>query len=82
MPLYGVRKDETKEEYVKRHSKEFFAYALITPDGKWHESSKKRQFGSSSSNQNNEDSWRDTMFEKFIKNTDPELYITIVDCHI
>lgn len=65
--LYGRYQSMKKEEYINQDIC-FVTYAVIMPDGKWHQSD------------NND--WDKKYFERFIKNTNPEYYITIVDCHI
>ena len=67
----------SEDEYLDQASR-FNTYAVITPDGNWHESSDMDYLNTSSKND-----WEETYFERFLK---PALkfgwYITIVDYHI
>lgn len=79
--LYGITPEDTKETYVERVS-EFCTFAVITPDGNWHEKGEMGWFGFHSATQEEEKQWGQSYMENFILNADPELTITIVDCHI
>jgi hypothetical protein len=71
----------TKENYAKAQS-EFSAYAVITPDGVWHSPGDVGWFGMSSETPEEKGEWQSGFYDKFIKNANPELTLTIVDCHI
>jgi hypothetical protein len=64
---------------------EFITYAVITPDGVWHEKGKMGWWGYSSETPKESEEWVKSWYDKFI---DPfirlkeEHIITIVDCHI
>ncbi|MEG6521100.1 hypothetical protein [Desulfotomaculum sp. 1211_IL3151] len=79
--IYGVQKDDTEESYVQRQA-EFGTFAVLTPDGKWHEKGEMGWFGIHSTTPDDEQKWSNSYMENFINNADPELTITIVDCHI
>ena len=80
-----------KPEYYKDHygSADYFAkceasfstYAVLTPDGKWHESAPMGWFGCSAATPEQFKAWYDG-YEKLIKDLDKDLIMTIVDCHI
>ena len=76
--FYGIKQGETKEQYVERFSV-FETFAVITPDGEWHEKAKMGWWACVSDEKEN---WNDGYYNAFIKNADPELTIAIVDCHI
>ena len=76
--FYGIKQGETKEQYVERFSV-FETFAVITPDGEWHEKGKMGWWACVSDEKEN---WNDGYYNAFIKNADPELTIAIVDCHI
>ncbi|RXI57262.1 hypothetical protein DP122_00325 [Clostridium tetani] len=79
--LNGIHKDDTKESYIKRES-EFKTFAVITPDGEWHEKGDMGWFGCSSETEDEAKEWDLSYYDKFIKNADQELMLIIVDCHI
>ena len=60
----------------------FKTHAVITPDGEWHERGKVGYFGVSSETPEEGIGWDKEYVERFIKTADPELILTIVDCHI
>jgi len=72
---------KTKEEYAKCASS-FSTFAVITPDAEWHEKGEMGWWGLSSENHEDAFNWEKDWYDVFIKNTDEELYLTIVDCHI
>lgn len=76
--LYGITDTMTKEEYVNKNT-HFSTYAVITPDGEWCEKATMGWWGMAF---NEKDGWDKRYFDNFIRNTDPEYYIAIVDCHI
>lgn len=75
--IYGIRNGMTKEEYLKDSG--FGTFAVVTPDGKWHEKGKMGWWACVS---DEKEGWAESYFDTFIKNADQELTITIVDCHI
>ena len=80
-PQYYVDTYGTKENYAKQCA-QFSTWAVITPDGEWHECGQMGWFGLSSETKETRDDWYDNYYDRFIANIDPELWITIVDCHI
>lgn len=70
-----------KESYAKTVAS-FSTRAVLTSDGIWHEPGEMGWFGMSSESPEEAKKWEEEYWERFIKNADPEMYITIVDCHI
>lgn len=75
---YGLNKVDSLASYIKR-SINFTTFAVITPDGKWHEKGEMGWWGIVS---DEKDDWAENYFKNFIEPADPETIITIVDCHI
>lgn len=73
--LFNYKQGMSKEEYVNNYCI-FTAYAVITPDGEWIEKDWDNETKSYDT------SWDEKFFDRFIANADPELRITIVDCHV
>ena len=69
------------EVYVEE-LKNFVTFAIITPDGEWHEQGKMGWFGMSTATPNTENIWTSDFYDKFISKLPPEYYFTLVDCHI
>ena len=76
LDYYGDR-----ETYARR-SASFTSYAVLTPDGEWHEEGSMGWFGISSETAEEASDWDEHYLERFIKDADPKLMLTIVDCHI
>ena len=55
-------------------SEPFSTYAVLTPDGEWHEQENTGLFSS-------DKEWNKHYKERFIDTADPNLMLTIVDCH-
>lgn len=79
-PEYYTERYESKEEYAKSEATPM-TFAVLTPDGEWHEPGEMGWFGISNTEPENEKEWRKN-YHNFIMSQDPEHYITIVDCHI
>lgn len=76
LDYYGDR-----ETFARRQTM-FSSYAVITPDGEWHECGHMGWWGLSDETPEDSADWYEHYFERFIKNADPKLMMTIVDCHI
>lgn len=63
-------------------SSELRTYAVLTPDGIWHEPGKMLMFGVSEASDEEYKKWMNETYEKIIKTADSEWTMTIVDCHI
>lgn len=78
-PEYYVNQYGTKEKYA--HSQAAFgAWAILTADGEWNETGAMGWFGMSDATQESRNKY-ETAFRQLIEEN-PDLYITIVDCHI
>lgn len=74
--FYGDR------ETYARFQAHFSTFAVVTPDGEWHEKGTMGWFGCSSETPEEARSWEEHYKERFIDTADPDWIITIVDCHI
>lgn len=81
----------SKEWYIKTyHDKETYAklssslstYAVVTPDGVWHEKGKMGWWGISSETPEKALDWELHFKERFIDTAEPDWTATVVDCHI
>jgi len=70
------------EEVYKNYFTKFYTYAVLTPDGEWHEPGKMGWWGCSSASPEEEIEFKKNYEEKFIKAANPNWELTIVDCHI
>lgn len=68
------------EDYAKRNSA-FSTFAVVTPDGEWHERGEMGWFACSSETPEEGRAW-DEGYMDFIKNANPDYIFTMVDCHI
>lgn len=78
---YFQKRYPTFEDYV-RAIKCFSTYAVLDIHGAWHEKGQMYAFGISGAGPEQEIAWDKNYYENFIKELNPEYYITIVDCHI
>ena len=69
------------ETYAKSVSG-FSTHSVLTPDGMWHEIGEMGWFGISGETPEESMAWHDGYYDGFIKDEDPNLIMTIVDCHI
>ena len=70
-----------KETYAKIMASTT-TFAVVTPDGKWHEKGQMGWFGASSETADESLDWDLHYKERFIDNAEPDWTLTIVDCHI
>lgn len=70
-----------RETYARRQA-QFSTFAVITPNGVWHEKGEMGWFGCSSDTDQEAADWDDHYKERFIDTADPDWILTIVDCHI
>ena len=70
-----------RENFARMRSL-FTTHAVITPDGEWHERGEVGYFGYSSETPEEGLEWDKNYVERFIKDADKDLILTIVDCHI
>lgn len=77
---YFTKRYRDAEEYATRNAS-FATFALVTPDGEWHEQGEMGWFGCSSETPEEAREW-DEQYASFIENANPEHYFVMVDCHI
>lgn len=77
---YFTERYRDAEEYATR-SAQFTTFALVTPDGEWHEQGEMGWFACSDETPEEAREW-DKQYMSFIENADPEYYFVMVDCHI
>jgi len=80
-PEYYLEYYGTKEKYAK-YTSQWSSFAVVTPDGKWHEPGQMGWFGMSNTTANSQRDWNEHFMERFIESADGDLIITVVDCHI
>lgn len=78
LPPIFKEKEMTKEDYIKNRSI-FATYAVITPDGEWHQKGDMGWWGIST---NEDEAWDEKYRERFIDTANPDWVLYIVDCHI
>ena len=76
LDYYGDR------ETYARYMTQFSTYAVVTPDGEWHEKGRMGWFGASSETPDEARDWEEHYRERFLDTADPDWILTIVDCHI
>lgn len=79
-PEYYLKKYPTLESYLDEE-KSFSTYALLTPDGQWHEPGEMGWFGATSATPEDEGNFKN-VFRELISQQDEEDYFVLVDCHI
>ena len=70
-----------RETYA-RYMTQFSTYAVVTPDGEWHEKGSMGWWGCSSETADEAKDWEERYRERFLDSADPDWILTIVDCHI
>lgn len=80
-PDYLRKCYKTKENYAKFHALPIF-FAVVTPDGEWHEKGEMGWFGCSSETEDESFDWDLHFMERFIDNLDGDMELVVVDCHI
>jgi len=71
----------SKEEFVSILSK-FHTWAVVTPDGEWHEPGTMGWFGCSSGKPEDEYVWMRDYYKNWIESANPKWTFTTLDCHI
>lgn len=81
-PEYYIQQFGTKENYAIDRSK-FGTWAIITPDGEWYEKGDMGWFSYAVSTAESREAY-DNVFDAAVAKylEDPDIWITIVDCHI
>ena len=81
-PEQMLERFTNEEDYIKQLTI-FHTYAVITPDGQWHEPRIMGSLDTSSESAAEERKWRFSYYERFIKPAiEKGWWITIVDCHV
>jgi len=80
-PEYYMEYYGDKETYA-RYTSQWSTFAVVTPDGEWHESGRMGWFGMSDTTANRHKDWHEHFMERFIRHADEDLILTVVDCHI
>lgn len=70
-----------RESYARRQAA-FSTYAVITPDGEWHAPGRMGWWAMSSETGEESRDWYSNYQKRFLNDSDPNLILTIVDCHI
>lgn len=71
----------SKERYAQLQST-FYTFAVVTPDGEWHEQGEMGWFGVHDDTPEEFVQWIENYKKNFIDTAEPDWLITIVDCHI
>lgn len=69
------------EHYI-RSREAFGTYAILMPDGKWHEKGRCLWWGQTTATPEDEKLWDENFYDSFLKNLEEDWYMTIIDCHI
>lgn len=80
-PEFFVNRYKDKETFAKLQA-EFTTWAVVTPDGEWHEPGRMGWWGMSSETDKEAVAWERGYHEAFLADADPDLMATILDCHI
>ena len=81
-PDWFMRRYKDADTYIKVKEMMTF-FAVLTPDGEWHEPSKMGWFACTDGEPEDELKWDLEFYDRFIKpNIDSDLICTVVDCHI
>lgn len=78
---YYMEHYKDRETYAKCNST-YCSYAVLTPDGEWHAPGKVGWFASSSESGDEWIEWCMNYKKRFLEDQDPDLILTLVDCHI
>lgn len=81
-PEWYKRRYRDADTYIKINEATTF-FAVLTPDGEWHEPSKMGWFACTDGEPEDELRWDLDFYDNYIKpNLDSDLICTVVDCHI
>lgn len=78
---YLIRRYKNKETYAAIESS-VITYAVILPDGTWHQKGQMGWFGCGNESDDASLEWDLKYKENFIDKAEPDWILTIVDCHI
>jgi len=74
--------DQARLSMLNLVKKEFFTYAVITEDGRWHEMGRMGWWGCSSETEEERKEWIKTYWARFLVGLSEDALLTIVDGHI
>ena len=77
---YYLDQFRTKENYA-RNCSSFTTRALVTPDGEWYENGEMGLFGAHNATAESRSRYGEFL-RSTLANADPEMWLSIVDCHI
>lgn len=80
-PEFYVGRYGDKETFADLESA-FHTWAVVTPDGAWHECGSMGWWGMSGETDEEAVAWEQGYFKTFLADADPDLTATILDCHI
>lgn len=80
-PEYFKNRYGDKETYARCRAG-FYTFAVLLPDGTWHEPGQMGWFGCSSETDEDGLAWEKNYVKNFLESADPNWTLTIVDCHI
>ena len=78
---YYIKTYKTKERFAN-YCASFHMFALVDPDGGWHEGETMGWFGCSSGEGDDRTVWGEKFYDEYIKGKYEDLYLVVVDCHI
>jgi hypothetical protein len=78
---FGIEPGTTIEQYIETDTP-FATFAVITPDGEWHESATMGFWAVTYNEKESEEEWGKKFHERFLKDANPETILVVVDCHI
>ena len=80
-PEFYVKRYKDKEAFARLQA-EFTTWAVVTPDGEWHEPGRMGWWGMSFETDAEAVAWERGYHEAFLADAAPDLIATILDCHI
>ena len=78
---YYQKRYPTIDDFVN-NKKNFTTYAVLTPDGEWHEPGRMGWFSISDASTEDEINWSNNYYKDFVEPYLENGYLTLVDCHI
>lgn len=80
-PEFYVKRYKDKEAFARLQA-EFTTWAVVTPDGEWHEQGAMGWWGMSFETDAEAVAWERGYYKAFLADAAPDLIATILDCHI
>ena len=87
----AAMKHEGKKMYIKYYQTrekfadymaQFNSYAVVTPDGQWHECGQMGWFGMGNQTPEQARNWHENYARNFLNPAEPEWTLTVINCHI